>query len=357
MKNPNHLSKVFQERKYFIEFLVVIVGLGIGLEIFANGIIEYYEINPFYSILLGALITAIVVMFIAKGLLAYRVLKKDIEGIIFYREKDSRTIDTYPYSFGSAIYDYFDCLFNENSAIKRKWEKENISFNNGILQKRKDDHYGYNLVVNAVQYFLINKISVHLSDYFVNKNLDEEKLLNLTRENIPEILFKNEFLELFSKPMSLRPKFFNDEDDESVDGAYEDGLLYEKFELSLPKKSTIKVVRERLIITTPRFELKIKTVFDGDGGYDIYSEVLQHYFGIKKAKKILSYKIRFEISVKFKTLPLFTKWGWLYYNWIDSLLHWLDEEISFDSFLESINWNTVSTIIHVNKIKKKRKLH
>lgn len=356
MKNTtNHLSKVFEERKYFTEFLVIIIGLGIGLEILANGIIEYFRISPLFSIVFGSIFTIFGAIFVAKRLLAHRILKKNIQGVIFYREKDLRILDPYPYDFGSSIYSYFYFLFNENEAIKRRWEKENLNFLESDFQDKRFNHYGYCLLVNASQYYLIQKISTHLTDYFASLDLKEKKLINLKREDIPEILFKNEFLEIFSKPMNLRPKFEDEDYDESIISAFDNEVMFEKFEITLPKKSSLHIKdKDKLIIKTPRFEMEIKTIFEGDGGYDSHSEILKYYFGIKKTKKVIGYNIKFEVIVKFKALPLFTKRGWLYYNWIDSLLDWLNEEISFESFSESINWKTISTIMQVEKIKKKR---
>ncbi|MCB0475626.1 MAG: hypothetical protein KDC69_08115 [Flavobacteriaceae bacterium] len=356
--NTNHLSRIFEEREYFVEFLIIIIGLGIGLEIFANGIIEFFEISPLYSIFSGTLITIIGVTYIARRLMVHKVLRKDIEGIIFYREEEEKILDTYPYSFCSSLHYCFDSLFNENEAIKRRWEKENLHFGEDNFQNKKFKHYGYSLLIKATQYFLINEISTHLIDYFEKRKLNEKKLINLKREDIPQILFKNEFLELFSKPMNLRPKFEDDEFDDSVVSHYGDGIMYEKFEFTLPQKSNIQIKDDdKLIINTPRFEIEIKTIFEGHGGYDMYSEILKHYFGFKKAKKIVSYNIGFEITVRFNTIALFTKSGWMYYNWVDSLLDWLKDEISFESFCESINWRTINTILRVKKNYDKRKQH
>lgn len=355
-KLNNHLGKVFEERKYFSEFLVIIVGLGIGLEILANGILEFFKINPLFSIISGLFITILGVIFIAKRLLSQKVLKKEIEGIIFYKPEEKKILDTYPYNFCSSIHYYFESLFNENKAIRKKWEKENLDFIDSNFQEKRFNHYGYSLLVKATQYFLIDSISTHLIDYFESKDLNGKKLINLEREDVPEILIKNEFLELISKPMNLRPKFGDEDFDQSVINQYGDGVMYEKFEITLPIKSKILLKeKDTLVINTPRFELELKTIFEGTGGFEMHSEILKYYFGFQDAKKIVSYNIRFEISVRFNSISLFTKSGWLYYNWIDSLLDSLNEEISFESFCESINWKTISTFLQVKKIEAKRK--
>lgn len=353
-KHSGHLSRVFEERKYFIEFLMIVVGLGIGLEILASGIIEIFGITPIQSILIGIGITLIGIVFIARRLLSHRILKKEIKGVIFYRNKDMEILNTYPYDFCSSIHYYFDSLFNENEAILRLWERENLNFPNNDFREMKFDHYGYSLFIKAVQYYLIQKISTHLVDYFWTHKVNEKKLVKLYRENISEILVKNEFLELFSKPINLRPQFEEEDFNEDLVSHYWEGLMYEKFELSLPKGSKIIIEdKGKLIVKTPRFELEFTVAFGGSG-FGSHSEIKKHYFGFKKTSKIVSYDIIINISVRFNRIFLFTRSGWLYYNWIDSLIDWLEKEISFDSFYEEINWKTISTLLHIEEMNKER---
>jgi len=187
-------------------------------------------------------------------------------------------------------------------------------------------------------------------------NFSKDNLTTFERKNIPQILFENIFLELFSKPMEQRPAFVDNtlkdkknKSYEKVIAFYKDGFMFDDFELTLPKGSKIK--REKINeikIETPRIDLTFKIDFRG------FNTVLpidfkQYYLGIDERKEITYYSINIYCDINFKLKTFITSSGWAYYTWIDTFIEELDKGISQKRFLEKINWKTASTMIRVLK--------
>ena len=113
--------------------------------------------------------------------------------------------------------------------------------------------------------------------------------------------------------------------------------IYNRFELVLPRKSKVeRCDSNNLVVKTPRFEMKIKSVFSG------VNTVLPYRFPElymnKNRLSIDAYKIEFEIDIKFKMFALFTRKGWIYYDWLDSYLSQIEDEFSFEVFKKDIGW-------------------
>lgn len=65
------------------------------------------------------------------------------------------------------------------------------------------------LLAEAVEYLVLDKISTHLTDYFNEESFAEQNLKVYRREDVPDILLRNRFLETFSRPTEQRPAFMD----------------------------------------------------------------------------------------------------------------------------------------------------
>ncbi len=95
------------------------------------------------------------------------------------------------------------------------------------------------LLNQLIEYILLKELSLVTVDYFNNPKFKDSKINKISKNDVPNLFTSNEFLILFSKPMSERVAFNNKENPSIVLSYAPNGAIYERFELTLPKKSKI----------------------------------------------------------------------------------------------------------------------
>ena len=254
---------------------------------------------------------------------------------------------------------YFEAAFTENQDIKRIWDK---SFEKKSQLKTDREEERINLVKEflnkpdkqlikeATEYYVLHALSLHVSTYFNDAKFKEENLQKLERNDISNILPQNRFLDLFSRPMPERAAFIDDcrSTNKIVYQSSKSGAVYDRFELVLPKNTSVSRLNEHTIqIDTTKFVLSIDIIYVG------LSEVLprsfqKYYLGIdvqSKADAIQSKAVSINITVSFKSGTFLSNTGMQYYYWVDSFLNTLDKDFSSDFFFKTIGWDPALTVI------------
>ncbi|MDH2299749.1 hypothetical protein [Cobetia sp. 29-18-1] len=201
------------------------------------------------------------------------------------------------------------------------------------------------IVEQAIEYFAIERLSLTLSSHFNDHRFSQSELQAFNRTDVPNILLGNIYLEMFSKSMSERESFMNKapgqlslkRNNEIVYCYGKNNTIYDRFELVLPKKSKVERCGDNnLVVKTPRFEMRIKSVFSG-----VNTTLPDRFPELYMNENILSidaYKIELEIDIKFKMFALLTRKGWVYYDWLDSYLSQIEDGFSFEVFKKDIGW-------------------
>lgn len=281
---------------------------------------------------------------------------------ILYDKEENTLVEVSRYDFSEDIQWYFESAFNENLALENQWKRDKLSdlhfSDENLIQNNKSAR----LIVEATQYYLLKRLSIHLTDYFEHKYLEEANLKKYGRVDIPEVLLSNKFLDLFSRPMAERSAFVDEEEDRSefegeVITVYGNGVYYDKFELVLPLNSKLKKPTDSAIeIDTQRLKISMDIHFDGCNN-SLPRGFEQYYLGIddNNLLRFDAFEVKINISVDMKLRSLFSRLGWEYYYWIDSFLDDIDYYVSQDVFFKRINWESVLTVIHCENIKNKCK--
>ena len=101
-------------------------------------------------------------------------------------------------------------LSSENE-LKKMWDKgpvdKGLHYDKDTGKVSCATGKGHQLIIEATEYYVLEKLSSHLTDYFNRPHFDEQELHTFARNDIPDVLLSNRFLELFSKPMEDRPLF------------------------------------------------------------------------------------------------------------------------------------------------------
>jgi hypothetical protein len=289
------------------------------------------------------------------------------EGFFVYDEKENRILDIPRYDFSSDLSRYFNSALYEDKAMNVIWKKEPLRSLNKEHDKGEQPNTprSQQFVREAVEYYVLDLLSAHLTDYFNEEKFRKEYLKEFERNDIPDVLLKNRFLELFSRPMEQRPCFVEDEftrvpEEGKVIASFRKGAFFMLFSLVLPKESTVHRLGENKVeIATERFKVEITTDFKGDGTtLPDESEFKKRYLSLKGdlLGRYHVYEVGVVVTVHFGFGRLLTRTDWEYYRWIDSFLNKLDKRFSKKTFFKQIGWSFALTAAKCSEITSKNDL-
>lgn len=342
-------------------FEILIAGFFIGVCASITGSIFFEEFKA--NILLLSF-GVIVVLIICIWLLSKKFTKSgkvsiSVHGFIIYL-KESKKLKSVPrYYFSESIGRHISSAFSENEALKRQWENEPPvnAFSN---EKGKRADASLKLVREAAEYYVIEKLSTHLTDYFNNQNYDKSELTEFSRADVPSILLSNRFLELFSAPMEDRA-VFDPERKSPKNGTIimsmgKGGAFYSRFDLVLPNGAKVTRENDAIVIETSSFKLTMAIHCEGTG-YVTPRNFEKHYLGLDSHRDYRDFKVRFEADVEFKLLATLKKSKWNYHAWLDGFFHSIERDMSGDQFFDQIAWEAVATMIQCGNVMPNKTMH
>lgn len=272
--------------------------------------------------------------------------KIDISGFFVYLTEANSLKKVYRYGFSESISSYIESAFLENNALKRQWDNESLLNVFSLGQEKRADA-SLKLIQEAAEYYIIEKLSIHLTDYFNDESYDKSELNELSRLDIPTILLRNRFLELFSASMENRAAFEpkkNTQNHDNVVMSMRSGVFYSKFDLVLPKGARVAKEDDRIVIETKNFKLSMRIKFEGEG-YVTPRDFEKYYLGLESHSSYRNFKVTFESNVEFKLLASLKKTKWNYHAWLDSFFNEIENDMSGEQFFNKIDWEAAVTII------------
>jgi len=328
-------------RTSVIEILIVAILISFGINLITSAIFNIFDNRDLVLLIFG-----ICLVFVSVGYFIIKIfwrtkIEKLFTGFIVFDRQNKLPVYCNGYDFSEELRRNFDAAFAENKAMEHIW-----------LTDSKNEQDKDLLVIEATEYYLIDELSTHLTDYFNLRGLNKAQLIEFSRNDIPDILLSNRFLELFSKPMEQRAPFIREKDDKSTGRIVmthgKGGELFKEFDLVLPKGSKVSKSNNCMIIDTRRFNIIIEV------DYGVFGTVLprgfeKYYLGYNSYEDFYTNEIQIKISVQFKKASLFSSSGWDYYEWIELFLEKVERNFSRNFFFNSINWKQIYTQIKLNE--------
>lgn len=363
MRKHHIFSTLIENQKNSYELIMTSVLIAIGVNLLSTGIVELLGIeNKACSlIVVGILISIGVIIRISTSKIKELNQTIRMDGFVIYDEENHKLIGVPEYEVSTDMVRYLDSAFAENKALEKLWNAESIGQFQVVGGEPGDratgiaTHSGA-LFIELLEYCVIHKLSVHLSGYFNNSDKNQ-RVREFQRNDIPEVLLSNRFLKLFSEDIVNREIFVcrdsslgdNKDTGTIVCAQSSAGGYYNRFDLTLPEKSTIsRKNKNEIVIETPILTLTISCLF---GGFvtNLKRGFYRYYLGIASPQRAYrNYKFNVEVNVKFKKRSLFSKEKEIYYAWIDSFLDDLSGYIDKDDFFVKIDWDSVYTMLRCN---------
>lgn len=351
-------SQFLHERSNFLDMVLFVIILGIGVNLIAGGILLVTGVNGWAITSAGISICAIALVVLFVRLLKRRKSYRKIEAFFVYDSKKNNLIPIPRYGFVTNLDMYLSPSFKENRALKVIWDKEPLKNSwegsqiENKVQNRNEkvrEPKSFDIIRETIEYLLLSNLTVHLTDYFAGDRFMKNNLIEFDRGDIPELLLKNRIFELISRPPENRAAFvestFGEKGKGEVVGIYGKSAVYEKFDLVLPRQSRIsKPSTNSILISTKEFDLTMSINFSGMS-MNMPHRFEELYLGVVKTDNTISYSVDIEVEVSFKFSSIMPRRGREYHRWIDSFLDSLEQEISAQRFFEAIGWNTAVTVI------------
>jgi hypothetical protein len=353
-ENPTRMiSQFIGNRRILVELIVVAIVLAFSVNWIASALLDLGWISADMALEIAILLAFGCTAYFGTRLLWPRRHLHEFHGFFILDSKRKELVPMWRYHYAWRLNQYLQSAFTENSTVKKTWEKGlaggRIQFQDTEANRSDESRAVHQIISEATEYFILEELSIHLTDYFDDPAFRDRHLRILKRNDIPDVLLSNRFLEMFSKPVEDRPVFDSrgtevKHKDQVVMAVSEEGAIYSRFSLTLPRKARVRRVSQNaIVIETDRFALSISIDFQG------YSTVISHEYESyilnvnPDACQEYMITVRFQVVLKFASLLM--PRGWEYYRWIESFMEAFDRRFSEDRHFLDIGWSQACTII------------
>ena len=319
-----------------ILLIITVILLAFVVEILASCLVVLTNENiTILSISSLPFITLAFVLFY-KFFLSNETIKINLRGIIAYEfiDNEATPIEIYGYSFNESFNTALESLFPKNKKYIKIFNNEDLNenFNTGLEflfpknekyikifnnEETIEKDYNYNpeilnkknIINSILEYLIIDKLSVHLDDYYAKNEIDEKKIKTITIEEFDSDTLENK---IFSENKVLK------------------NIIREEFEINLPMNS--KIIRNRdnyIEINNNIFNITI--IPDYRGFNEDINPILTDYDNTENQYPF--YSIEVKISISLKGHFLFND----DYGWLDSFLEEIEEFVSIENLNKKLN--------------------
>lgn len=361
----NYIENFKKEKQNTANIVIFSVVLSTLINIVSGAILSFYKLPPWLYIISGIIFIVILIFFSLFLRIKKLNTKLMLKSMFIIDTKNNNNFMSIPnYKINQDMSNYLGSAFCESNAIKTVWESGNLNCFDDFHATESGKIYAQCndsilLLIELIEYTILDNFSVFISDYFNKQHLND-KVQELTRESIPDLLLSNRFLLLFSGEMKNRDAFLEDSDSsdqQNIVYAYsKNGALYNRFEMQLPKGTKIyKDKNNTIVINTKLFILKIEYLY---GGFStvLDNEFYEYYLGKTFDTTLNTYEFNINLSVKYKWTSILKLYDWKYYNWLDEYVYKLQHYCNKNTFLNDIGWNQIKSGIQIYKnINKKNK--
>ncbi|MBI6918893.1 hypothetical protein JET68_08780 [Pseudomonas monteilii] len=353
MKNRK-LADLLAFKASLFEMFVMAVLVALGVNILSSGVTGYFNLSYVSSVVAGCVLIVVGVLILIRNLRPQNNGVYSVSGVVCINDETSEMIPIEGYEVSEEIDQAVVALCSENKAFKKIWSESPIGSESSSKRGavRKSPPKSNALLREAIEYYALNKLSMHLEAYFNSQDLvSNDELVTLERNEVSQVLLDNRFLDLFSRPMEEREPFtahgFDSTEGKVVYAFGPGGAIFEHFEILLPKGSSIGRDDSGLVIKTPRFSLTIESRFRGMNA--VFPRRFEELYLGANSRAVSVYKIGLGLAVNFYPASLLTARGWDYYWWLDSFLNEIEESFSKDKFLARISWEQNAALILMNE--------
>ncbi len=356
MYNP--VEEFNKNRKSEVETLIVAVLMATGVNIFVTGIAMPERNKLWFYAIAGLIVIIISLLLYRYQFIMTNSMNKRFRGFFIYNAEKREILDVPNYDIALRMCNHMRSASDE---IKRVWKKNTLGNMQFVSGKFCDEiTESHRVVSELLEYCVLQILSSSLTDYYYD--ISKGKLKKLERDDVPAVL-QNRFLYWYSqKPDGIDDyKKYLEQDGCTVEEAflkYAEAAIntkpYSRFELVLPKNTSISRDDSKIIIDDSLFSMTIKcSISGGNAIIPINFKKLYLRIDEKDNSIIRPFDMSVDVSVMFKAKSLFFPRRMKRFAWIDIFLNNLERMISDDYYFKKIGWGTAETVIRCVETKGK----
>jgi hypothetical protein len=344
MKTRQPIKEIISSQGELVKIFFIAVFLTFGINLLTNQISTLQ--NPIFAFTAGIVLIFISIVYLIRIFVTNkRKMHEEFDAFFVYNKETNLFEDVPEYHFSRNAISFMNAAFAENVNLNEFWKTKPLNYDNFPI---KSDLRKF--VNELTEYCILQKLFTQNEDFFNEAGFNKSDIKRIERDDIPELLIKNRFLEIISKPMSERALFNFEEElhDQgtivSCNGA--NGALYDHCALYLPKNCIILKPKDNaVLIDSDLMTISITSDFRGFG-YNLPAEFLKRYLKIDdEIETVTIYEIKVIVDINFKAKSLLSQGDLKYYRWVDEFMQTLDDYLSGETFFERIGWNSAITII------------
>lgn len=344
----NELKK---KKSEIIEIMLVAIAIALGINLVSSSIIELFNINNILIIIIGSVICIGVIIYYLNIKIKSMNMNKIVDGNIILNNNSKEIVKLYEYYSSYKLSDDLKALFLENNVVKNKYKKsiKNIDKLTNTIDY-KCNGYCFDILNSAIEYEIISIFTdaVHLPE-------KDTKTYNINI--VPKKIGDNIFIKTFSKDYKKR-RAFDGYKEEMEDSNYElaalttdEGNIYEKFNMTIPKNCKIETNEKTLTIKSKFYNITIQ--WGIEEVHFPFPDMEFYNFFLKEDKITyddieLSYFV--QIKVQYNILTMFSKKTNNHYLWIKELVNSIVDKFDYSECLKKNDWNLLQNL---NKLKEK----
>ena len=339
-------------RSYMWQLVAVVVLLALAINLVSSVIYSRLGIYP--SLALGLLLGAACLAYLVYSRLRRNSVSTPIRGFFVFKRDSAKLLYVPAYHLASEFESIASAAFKENPALERQWQGEiQQLFHSGkAVPPGGLMRPGYMRVATEIaEYILLEQLSVHLTDYFNTPSLEESQLETLKRNDIPDVLLSNRILELISRDLEDRPWYEEKSEPTSPDtvvtAVFGPGERYSRFDLTLPKGSTVQRKGPgSLIINSKMISLELSVKIGPDYN-PVDPSFANYYLGKRNDASVTEMLVRYEINAHIRRGLGFRIDSWRYYSWLESFIESVRRDFDREEFLRRISWESSEVLLRV----------
>ncbi|MGL4670408.1 MAG: hypothetical protein ACRCVG_07460, partial [Methanobacteriaceae archaeon] len=270
---------------------------------------------------LGLAFLIIAAILFYKFFISKETINIKLRGTIAYEFIDNKIkpIEIYGYEFNENFNASLESLLPKNRKYRQIFNKEKN--NNENVEKNykynPDDITNKKNIINSIlEYLILEKLSIHLDDYYNTHEIDEEKIITITISNLEN--------RIFSENNVLK------------------NIIKEEFEINLPINSKItRNTNNYLEINNKIFDIIIIPDYKGFNEYT--NPIITDYNAEKEQYPF--YLIEIKLSIILKRDILFND----DYGWLDSFLDEIYEFVSIEHLNKKLNPDLLNCLLKIIK--------
>lgn len=373
------IKDALTKREEIVHIIIVAAIFALGIDLIASFVFSKFLDGSDGPIFVGLGFIAFAFLYLSFILLRSRRSFYEFEGVVPI-DKNKKLVTVIPrYELTTDMRRTLDAVFLENEAFEGAWKSEPpvtqiVSYSPDEESKMKDNERSDRgssepvyfavvkekslelskppaMLMEVMEFIVLKQLSLHLSSYFGEFDEKDKQIMEYSRQHVPELLLQNRVLSLLSTPLEDRAIFAKAKLPESRSGTIytiysTDGSMYSRFDLILPKKTTVKRPAPGVLtLENSRVSLTLQVRFEGYN-MNLPQGFEQAYIGVD-GNSIKAFQINVFLATKVKTIALLRGGGWKYYSWVDSFAEKLEEFLHFSRFLQKISWEAAATQRHI----------